>query len=240
MNLLLFVALSLAFVGPSLAVDEAVEERAATGFKQPKTPENAPLRSVEKWTLPSLGDDRFLGNFSHSQANFAKGLAATTPAASSGKLGPTGRVALKVLGGTVAGIGSALAAIYLLLATSDWCGEDWCSEEQDEESLEESLGAGVILLSFPAGIAVGVSAFYRDDRFIYPLAASVLGFGAGVAIDMAIAKGGLFVGAMGWLPLIAATVASERSREQPESRRYSIGLRPEPGRGLSAVAALRF
>ena len=121
--------------------------------------------------------------------------------------------------------------------TYDGCGEDWCSEDQDEYSLEE----GLIMLLFPAGIAVGVSAFDRDDRFIYPLAASVLGFGIGVALDLAIAKtGGFHLGSFAWLPLIAATVASERSRERPESRRYSIGLRPEPGGGLSAVAALRF
>ena len=236
MNLLIFVALSLSVVGPSMAV----EERAATGFNRPKRPENAALRSVEKWNASILRRRPFPREFLLQPSELRQGPAATTPAASSGKLGPTGRIALKVLGGTVAGIGSGIAAIYLLFATSDWCGEDWCSEEQDEESLEESLAAGVILLSFPAGIAVGVSAFDRDDRFIYPLVASVLGFGVGVAIDMAIAKGGLFVGAMGWLPVIAATVASENSRERPDSRRYSIGLRPEPGGGLSAVAALRF
>ena len=97
------------------------------------------------------------------------------------------------------------------------------------------------MLLFPAGIAVGVSAFDRDDRFIYPLAASVLGFGIGLAIDIVMAeRGGSGVGALAWLPLIAAIVASEESRERPDSRRYSIGLRPEPGGGLSAVAALRF
>ena len=234
MNLLLFVALSLSFVGPSLAVDEVVED---------KTPGNAhrkiALLSVEQWNASILGDGRFLGNFSYSQAN--KALSATTSAASSGKREPNGRIALKLLGGTVAGIGSGIAAIYLLLATSDWCGEDWCREDYYEETLEERLGAGLITLLFPAGIAVGVSAFDRDDRFNYPLAASVLGFGIGAALDLAMAEtGGFRLGAFAWLPLIAATVASERSRERPESRRYSIGLRPEPGGGLSAVAALRF
>ena len=221
MNLLLFVALSLSFVGPSLAVDEVVED---------KTPGNAALLPVEKWNASILGDGRFLGNFSYSQAN--KALAATTSAASSGKREPNGRIALKLLGGTVAGIGSGIATLYLWM-TYDGCGEDWCSEDQDEYSLEE----GLIMLLFPAGIAVGVSAFDRDDRFIYPLAASVLGFGIGVALEATV---GSSLGAFAWLPLIAATVASEWSRERPESRRYSIGLRPEPGGGLSAVAALRF
>ena len=59
MNLLLFVALSLSFVGPSLAVDEVVED---------KMPGNAhrkiALLSVEKWNASILGDGRFLGNFS--------------------------------------------------------------------------------------------------------------------------------------------------------------------------------
>ena len=241
MKLLLFVALSLSVIGPPLAVDAVVEERAATGFKRPKTLANAALLSVERRNASILGDDRFLGKFSHSQANFAKALAATTPAASSGKLGPNGRIALKLLGGTVAGIGSAAATIFLLFVNSDWCGEDWCEEEYYEVTLEERLTGGFILLLFPTGIAVGVSAFDRDDRFIYPLAASVLGFGIGVAIDMVVVEtGGPFLGALAWLPLIAATVASEKSREPPESRRYSIGLRPEPGGGLSAVAALRF
>ena len=238
MKLLLFVALSLSVIGPPLAVDAVVEERAATGFKRPKTLGNAALLSVERRNASILGDDRFLGKFSHSQANFAKALAATTPAASSGKLGPNGRIALKLLSGTVAGIGSATATIFLLFAASGWCGEDWCSEDQNESA---EMSAGLILLLFPTGIAVGVSAFDRDDRFIYPLVASLLGFGIGLALDMVVLEtGGPFLGAMGWLPLIAATVASEKSRERPDSRRYSIGLRPEPGGGLSAVAALRF
>lgn len=232
MNLLLFVALSLSFVGPSLAVDEVAEEQAAI------TPGNAALLSVERRNSSILGDGRFLGNFSHSQANFAKALASTTPAASSGKSGPSGRVALKLLSGTVAGIGTAIASLYLFMP--EWCNEDWCSEDQNESA--EMLSIGLILLSFPTGIAIGVSAFDQDDRFIYPLAASVLGFGIGLAIDMAMAtKGdGPFLGVMGWLPLIAATIASENSRERLESRRYSIGLRPAAGGGLSAVAALRF
>jgi len=142
MNLLLFVALSLAFVGPSLAVDEVVDERAATGFKRPKTLGNAALLSVARKNASILGDDRFLGKFSHSQANFAKALAATTPAASSGKLGPNGRIALKLLSGTVAGIGSATATIFLLFAASGWCGEDWCAEDQNESA---EMSAGLIL-----------------------------------------------------------------------------------------------
>ena len=245
MKLLLFVALSLSVIGPPLAVDAVVEERAATGFKRPKTLGNAALLSVERRNASILGDDRFLGKFSHSQANFAKALAATTPTTSSGKLSPAARIAFKLLGGTVAGIGSGIATIYLLYAIYGSCGEDWCTDYYGDTSYgdtwEKRLRGGLTMLLFPTGIAVGVSAFDRDDRFIYPLAASVLGFGIGLAIDIVMAeRGGSAVGALAWLPLIAAIVASEESRERPESRRYSIGLRPEQGGGLSAVAALRF
>lgn len=161
------------------------------------------------------------------------------PAASSGKLGPSDRVALKLLGGTVAGTGTATA--IFLVALSNWCGEDWCSEDQYEDNWADRLEAGFVVSLIPMGIAVGVSAFDQHDRPIYPLAASLLGFGVGFALDVASAEmGGPVLGATLWLPVTAATVASEWSRELPESRRYSLGLRPEPGGGLSAVAALRF
>ena len=161
------------------------------------------------------------------------------PAASSGKLDPSGRVALKLLGGTVAGTGTATA--LFLVALSNWCGEDWCSEDQYEDNWADRLETGFVMSLIPMGIAVGVSAFDQHDRPIYPLAASLLGFGVGFALDVASAEmGGPVLGATLWLPVIAATAASEWSRERPESRRYSIGLRSEPGGGLSAVAALRF
>ena len=175
------------------------------------------------------------------------------PAASSGRLGPSaassgklepsgrsGRVALKLLGGTVAGTGTA-TAIFLVALYNYWCGEDWCSEDQYEDNWADRLETGFVVSLIPMGIAVGVSAFDQHDRPIYPLAASLLGFGVGFALDVASAEmGGPVLGATLWLPVIAATVASEWSRERPESRRYSIGLKPEPGGGLSAVAALRF
>ena len=161
------------------------------------------------------------------------------PAASSGKLGPSGRVALKLLGGTVAGIGTATA--IFLISLSNWCGEDWCSEDQYEDHWADRLEEGFIVSLIPMGIAVGVSAFDQHDRPIYPLAASLLGFGVGFALDVASAEmGGPVLGATLWLPVIAATAASEWSRSRVDSRRYSLGLRPEPGGGLSMVAALRF
>ena len=163
------------------------------------------------------------------------------PAASSGKLEPTsdGRIALKLLGGTVAGIGTATAIFFVSL--SNWCGEDWCSEDQYEDNWADRLEEGFVVSLIPMGIAVGVSAFDQHDRPIYPLAASLLGFGVGFALDVASAEmSGSILGATLWLPVIAATVASERSRERPESRRYSLGLRPESGGRLSVVATLQF
>ena len=109
MKRLLFIALLLSFVGPSFAVNDTAEERAATDSKRPKTLRNAPrniaLLSAEGRNASILGDGYFLGNFSYSQANFANALAPAPPAASSGELGPTGRVVLKLLGGTAVGIG---------------------------------------------------------------------------------------------------------------------------------------
>ena len=233
MKRLLFIALFLSFVGPSFAVDDAAEERVAIGSNRPKMPGNAPrkiaLLSAERGNASILGDGYFLGNFSYSQANFANALSATTPlAASSGKLEPTsqGRIALKLLGGTAVGLGTFIAIVYYGVYFTDWCSEDWCLEDRDEGIWP----GGLIWLPVPIGIAAGVSVFDRHDRFIYPLAASLLGFGISLASEETTI----------WLPVIAATVASEWSRERPESRRYSIGLRPEPGGGLSAVAALRF
>ena len=149
------------------------------------------------------------------------------------------RIALKLLGGTVAGIGTATAVFYVSFATYGWCTEDWCAEDPDEDQWSDRLAGGLLLSSIPIGMAAGVSAFDRHDRPIYPLAASLLGFGAGLVLDVASAEiGGSILGATLWLPVIAATVASEWSRDRPESR-HSIGLRPEPG-GLSAVVSLRF
>ena len=164
------------------------------------------------------------------------------PAASSSKLGPSGRsgrVALKLLGGIVAGTGTATA--IFLAALSNWCGEDWCSEDQYEDNWADRLETGFVVSLIPMGIAVGVSAFDQHDRPIYPLAASLLGFGIGFALDVASAEmGGPVLGATLWLPVIAATAASEWSRNRVDSRRYSLGLRPEPGGGLSMAATLRF
>lgn len=154
------------------------------------------------------------------------------PAASSGKLEPTsdGRIALKLLGGTAAGLGTATAIFFISL--SNWCGEDWCSEDRYEDHWADRLEEGFIASLIPISIAVGVSAFDQNDRPIYPLAASLLGFGIGVALE----NWGIAM----FLPVVAATAASEWSRNRADSRRYSLGLRPEPGGGLSMVATLRF
>ena len=149
------------------------------------------------------------------------------------------RVALKLLGGTAAGLGTVTAIFYISFA--NWCGEDWCSEDRYEDNWADRLGEGLIVSLIPISMGIGVSVFDQHDRPIYPLVASLLGFGVGFALDVASAEmSGSILGATLWLPVIAATAASEWSRELPESRQYSFGLRPEPGGGLSAVAALRF
>lgn len=181
---------------------------------------------------------RNLSNLSYIHIHSVKPKLPPLPPAAD-ELGPSDQVALKLLGGTAAGIGTTTAIV--LVALSNWCGEDWCSEDQYEDNWADRLETGFVMSLIPMGIAVGVSAFDQHDRPIYPLAASLLGFGMGFAFDVASAEmDGPVLGATLWLPVIAATVASERSRERPESRRYSLGLRPESGGRLSVVATLRF
>ena len=76
------------------------------------------------------------------------------------------------------------------------------------------------------------------DRFFFPLLGSLLGFGGGIWLT-ANSDGELwpsiFVG-----PVILSTLMSELSRKPPEARRFSIDLVPNPKKGLSAVATLRF
>ena len=133
-----------------------------------------------------------------------------------------GPIALKLLGGTVMGIGAFAFVFYTSF--------ELCELGQD------CGGAPITLLAVPVGISAGVSVWDQRDRFIYTLAGSLVGFGVGIALDIASDGGAYSL----WLPVITATAASEWSRYRPESRRYSLGLRPEPRGGLSGVAALRF
>ena len=104
------------------------------------------------------------------------------------------------------------------------------------------------------GTAVGVSRVDPQDNFLITLAGSAL-VGAGVPYAIALtewaeSEGGenllILSGLLG--PIVGATIASERWSKSlsaklhlnPEARRVSVGLVPDPKGGLSAVATLRF
>lgn len=118
------------------------------------------------------------------------------------------------------------------------------------------LGAAMngLEAGYMVGTAIGVSWVDVQDHFLITLMGSVLGLGVPVgAIDFISAKTGweldTLAGVSAFLgPIIGATIASERGRKslsakrhlKPEARRVSVGLVPNPKRGLSAVATLRF
>ena len=109
------------------------------------------------------------------------------------------------------------------------------------------------------GTAVGVSSVDPQDNFLITLAGSaLLGVGVpyGVVFMFADVNNETAYGIFGAIsvlsaflgPIVGATIASERWRKplsaklhlKPEARRVSVGLVPQPQRGLSAIATLRF
>ena len=139
-----------------------------------------------------------------------------------------GRVALKLLGGTIIGGG-----VYFVIALANL---EWCDDNSPEDCGEERWPIKGELVLVPMGISAGVTIFDGQDRPICPLAASMLGFVLGFAQDRASNGGSLSL----WLPVAMATVASEWSRDRPQSSRYSIGLGSRPGERLAVTARMRF
>ena len=254
MNRMIFSTLLLCFYGPSFAAevdDYEVEKIVVTG----KVWGNAPQNIAERVDGSGLRNGHLAESFSYSP-NFASVLFKATPTRrSSGRLmyasqgdepdtvrsegARVGWIGLKLLGGAVGGTVGAIGAVYFLLITGvyGFC-DDNSPEDCGEVTWEEEVAAGVGAIGlYSTGIATGVSVWDRRDRFIYTLAGSLIGLGGGIALVNAT---GRFGSSLLVLPVIAATAASEWSRYRPESRRYSLGLRPEPRGGLSVVAALRF
>ena len=126
------------------------------------------------------------------------------------------------LGGVSAYLGGAIGIAIENCPEDDWCGGG-------------ALGGAFGLI---AGTAYGVSRIDPHDRFFFPLLGSLMGLGAGIWLT-ANSDGELwpsiFVG-----PVILSTLTSELSRKPPKARRFSIDLVPNPKKGLSAVATLRF
>ena len=239
MNRLLFSALFLYIYGSSFAAEvdvREVEEIFPIGSELSEVLGNASQKASYS---PNFASVLF-------KATSTRGLSGRLVYASQGDEPDTvrsegsrvGWIGLKLLSGTVGGTMGAIGAVYFLFITGVWefC-DDNSSEDCGEYTWEEELAEGVALVGlYSTGIATGVSAWDRRDRFIYTLAGSLIGLGGGLAL---VNETGRFGSSLIVLPVIAATAASEWSRDRSESRRYSLGLRPAP-RGLSVVAALRF
>ena len=262
MNRLLSSTLIFSLFGSPFAVAaegdaHEVEEFVVTGSKRSKVQGKEHQNLAERMSIFGLGNSRLAESFFYNPGNFANVLSATTPTGSSsgrlvyscqggepdtvrsegsriGRFGlGVGRFGLKLLGGTAGAIGS----FSLLFSFSEWC-DDNSPEDCGEYTWVEEVAITVIANGFySTGIATGVSVWDRQDRFIHTLAGSLIGLGGGIALDAA-SDGNLLFSLC--IPIITATAASEWSRGQPESRRYSLGLRPAPRGGLSVVAALQF
>lgn len=214
MNRLLFTSLFLSLAGTSFAANEVNVHAVAIGSNRP----------TEGMDASVFGNGHFadvrsaitpIGELVYTYK--AKGDNPNTTKAS--------RIVRKLFVGAGAGI---VTAFVVALGQFEWCDDN--KPEDCGELTREEKGAWILV---PISVAMGVSASDQRDRFIYPLAASLLGFGLGIAYS-----DDWFTPL--WLPILTATAASEWSRSRVDSRRYSLGLKPESGGGLSAVAALRF
>lgn len=152
---------------------------------------------------------------------------------------PAKRLPLKLIRGIGFGFTGGLAGAALggfsLSYGSECSGDQSCG-------LGAMVGAGIGGLSgYLIGSAIGVSSVDPDDRFLACLAGSLVGMGLGsfmLSKDWPHSFRGispLFLGS-----LVGATIASEMSRNPPESPRFSIGLAPGSRGSLFASAALRF
>ena len=157
------------------------------------------------------------------------------------------RLGKKLAVGVLGGVGGGLVGAALMVSADDG---DFGNE------IPALLGfwSGNLV-----GTAVGVSSVDPQDNFLITLAGSAL-LGAGVPYGVVFmfadvnneTASGIF-GAISVLsaflgPIVGATIASERWRKplsaklhlKPEARRVSVVLVPQPPRGLSAIATLRF
>ncbi|MXY84650.1 MAG: hypothetical protein F4Y91_21960 [Gemmatimonadetes bacterium] len=224
MNQLLSIVLLLSFVGTSFAANEVNVHAVAIGSNRP----------TEGMDASVFGNGQFadvrsasspIGELAHTYK--VKGDNPDTTKASR-----VARVTRKLLYGA----GTGMVAVFIVLSGNfGWC-DDNSPESCGEFIWNEEREFLFIPLLIPMNIAMGVSASDQRDRFIYPLAASMLGFGMGIAYGAATYE---WLPSL-WLPILTATAASEWSRSRVDSHRYSLGLRPEPGGGLSMVATLRF
>ena len=216
MKRLLFTSLLLSLAGSSFAANEVNVHAVSIGSKWPTEGMDASVFGNGHFVDVRSASRQF-GGLVHTYK--VKGDNPDTTKAS--------RVARKLL----YGVGMGTFTFFILALSHN--GFEWCDDNSPEDCGELTKKEKSSLVLLPISVAMGVSASDQRDRFIYPLAASLLGFGLSIAYDDD------FFTPM-CISVLTATVASEWSRDRADSRRYSIGLRSEPGGGLSMVAALRF
>ena len=142
--------------------------------------------------------------------------------------GNSERVVGKLLAGAIAGMISGVPGAIVGFSIHDCPQDAWgCGFD----GLFLGGGIGIIL-----GTSCGVSWGDSHDQFLMALAGSLGGFGLGTAMTMLEEEfwPSLLIG-----PVVLATITSEASRS-PEAGRFSVGLVPNPKKGLSAVATLHF
>ena len=147
------------------------------------------------------------------------------------------KLAAGALGGLVGGFLGVGSGVFLGTLGTEDCegGDDLCG-----------IGAGVVglfggVVGYTVGTAVGVTLADPHDRFIMALGGSLLGFFVGGIMGP---NDRIDTLQKAWAPFVGSTIvgvcASEGTRKPPKASRFSFGLSPSPGTGISAVANLRF
>ena len=152
---------------------------------------------------------------------------------------PDKRIALKLASGAFTGVFAGLVGGVILIGMAV---ESQPEAETDPSAAYAIEGAIAAISGFcignTVGSAVGVSKVDPHDRFIMSLGGSVVGLIGGIGLTYV--SGGALWPSLFVSPAVGATVMSELWRKPPEARRFSVDLVPNPKRGLSAVATLRF
>ena len=159
-------------------------------------------------------------------------------------MGAGGRIAVKLVSGALLGVGGALGGGFSLYSLE----KSGCSDSDTDESpfadCSGRLGAAIgASIGFGVGVPVGVTIWDPHDDPSDVLTGTILGLvAAGVLGKLLGIEENDVMYSISFLVVtpVFATLMSEWSRKPPESRRFSVGLRPDPKGRLSAVATLRF